>query len=172
MTREQILAMTDEELANLVLDKVAQGLVVDDVLNEFSRTETNEEGEIVDVVIDTVRNPVPLVGEIWLGDLCLSMPDSNDDITGFECPIFIGIDDDDKEMVEKIESLAANRIVSANKVEGESAKKVDETDVLLRLKGGMIEMRIVNPDALRLPGEKNYETKNIDGRLVDAGFVS
>jgi len=164
LTREQVLSMGNDELANLILDKVAEKLVVDDIANEFA---------VGDEIIE-VRNPAPLVEEIWLDEqICLSLPDSNDDITGFEYPVFIGANDD-KELGEKIESLTASRIVSAKveKVEGESVKKIGKVDVLLRLKGGMIEMRIVNPDALRLPGEKNYETKNIDGRLVDAGFVS
>jgi hypothetical protein len=35
LTREQILAMADEELANLILDKVAEELMVDDIFNLF-----------------------------------------------------------------------------------------------------------------------------------------
>ena len=128
-----------------------------------------------------VRNPAPILfSEIWLSDeLYLGMPSSgDDDVTGFRGSVWISVfpsdddDDDDEEMCEKVERLSANKTVSVV-VSGESAKKVDKVDVLLQLSGELIEMRIVDPDVLRLDEEEVYKTRHhIDNLLVDAGFIS
>jgi len=179
MTREQILAMTDEELANYLIEKM--DIVVIESCDVRDIGEYDEDGICVGAKTVEIRNLVPLASDCSIAkrEIVIEGSVCGDDPTGFHDCAWLYFDANDREMWEKMMRLSKAWTGKAKMEDGEEDVEVvvqfsepernnDDKD----LGEVFVDIEIANPDLYRRQGETYHRQNTIVGPNTITGFIS